>query len=98
MRCSFLLARETLMQFCRWRQTPSTFLAACSSIFGEGAAGGATWGWWLAKADSERGGHRPKKGLLRGGKNRKGEGICSESGGKGGSGRAAFGGDERGSG
>lgn len=29
----------------------------------------------MAKADSERGGHRPKKGLLRGGKNRKEKGY-----------------------
>lgn len=38
--------------------------------------------WWLVKANLERGGHRPKKGLLRGGKNRKKEGYVP-SGGKG---------------
>lgn len=34
----------------------------------------------MAKADPERGGHRPKKGLLRGGKNRKEEGYVPSSG------------------
>lgn len=33
----------------------------------------------VAKADPERGGHRPKKGLLRGGKNRKKEGYVSRA-------------------
>lgn len=33
----------------------------------------------VAKADPERGGHRPKKGLLRGGKNRKEEGYVSRA-------------------
>jgi len=34
----------------------------------------------LAKAELERGGHRPKKGLLRGGKNRKEEGYIPSNG------------------
>lgn len=41
----------------------------------------------MAKADPERGGHRPKKGLLRGGKNRKEEGYTVPSGGKEAAGR-----------
>lgn len=56
----------------------------CSAVLDEGIAGVRRRGWWLAKAVSERGGHRPKKGLLRGGKNQKEEGYVP-SGGKGGS-------------
>ena len=58
-------------------------------MLSKGAAGARGGGWWLAKADAERGGRRPKKGLLRGGKNRKEEGyipsdIKGSGGGRGG--------------
>lgn len=91
---SFLLADETREPLA-WASNPSnTFLTACSAVLGEGVAGVRGRGWWLAKAVSERGGHRPKKGLLRGGKNRKEEGYTSRAVEK----EAGGGGGQRGSG